>query len=285
MPHYNCFDPWKGMIVAFSGNIAVQCCHQMYSGQFWDQKEPLDIMEYWNNDWFQNLRAIFNGNNLVNTQCERCAQGILGSNSSIEIPKGLNSFQLDNYRKAIKNFQGKESVVDHYPVDYLFDFGRACDLDCIMCTQKEVRGFSSKERLPSKRLEAQADVLSHASSIMFFGGEPLIIKESLKFLEFMVTDPRLNNVEISMVTNGMHLDKIMDLIRNSPRLNVIISLDSIGEAYEHIRRGANWGKVSRNIDALLMLKKDHPLWKVNINSVLMKTSMTFLMTARSMSSI
>lgn len=277
MYKYHCPDPWLGMCVSFNGNVSVNCCQYQFSGMHWEPDTKLDLMSYWNDSWFQDVRTVLKKGKLAGSGCSHCIGASIVMDPTLpEIPVGLNEKQQANYERALESYKKRDLSVDHYPCSYIFDFGRQCNLNCVMCTQTDVRKQHKKEnQLSADRLMEQAEVLSYASKILFFGGEPLFIPESRKFLHHMLTDPRLLDVEFEMVTNGQLLGDFLPLLPNKDRIHLIVSLDSIEENYEHIRKGGKWDRVSKNIDEFVRLKHEHDKnrWRLLISTVLMKTSL------------
>lgn len=277
MYKYNCPDPWLGMCVSFNGNVSVNCCQYQFSGMRWEPGSRLDLLAYWQDPWFSKLRETLRSGKLKGSGCNLCISSkALLDPTSPEIPEGLNTKQYDNYNKALESYAKRELEVEHYPCTYIFDFGRQCNLNCIMCTQTDVRRQHKRDnQLSAERLMEQADVISHASKVLFFGGEPLFIPESRKFLDHMLTDPRLLDVEAEMVTNGQLLGDFLPKFPNKDRMHLIVSLDSIGEQHERIRKGGKWSRVSNNIDEFVRLRELHSKkhWTLLVSSVLMKTSL------------
>ena len=115
--------------------------------------------------------------------------------------------------------------------------------------------------------------LALANEIMLIGGEPLLIPECVRFIRRLSDDESVRNVKLSILTNATLLHKHMDLLSSFDRLGLIVSLDSVGESYEYIRKGGNWKQTENN---LLNFKKSaiekNRKWTVNISCVVMKSS-------------
>ncbi len=273
---FHCPHPWFGMAVSYSGNVSVDCCDYGFSGMLWNPASPLDIVAHWNNPWYQNLRKIFQGKSLTGSGCEWCRKGDqLFRPHDPSFPKGMNSLQEMNFKKALESYHDREPRVGHYPVDYLFDFGRQCNLDCCMCNQADVRKTNPGGQLSADALLAQIDILRHANSAYFFGGEPLLIGESRKMLHHLIEHPKLREIELRLITNGVLLGDFAKKMLPKDRLILTVSMDSWGDAYEAIRCGASWKNVSASVDRFLDLKVKHGKedWKILISAVFMKTAL------------
>jgi molybdenum cofactor biosynthesis enzyme MoaA len=276
---FNCPHPWFGMSVSYSGNISVDCCDYSFSGINWQNINSFNLKHYWNSTWYHDLRRIFQGNSLSGTGCEWCTKtDLLYNIYNPKTPECLNPIQLSNYTKALEAYNERKENVEHFPVNYTFDFGRQCNLDCIMCNQADVKNSDNGTQLSADMLMTQVDVLKYANSIYLFGGEPLLISESRKMLNFMLTHPKLYDVELRLVTNGVLLDNFLDNFLKKERIHITVSFDSVREGYEKIRRGASWKKVSKNIDRFLSLKIKYAKnnWNFTALAVFMKTTLKYL---------
>lgn len=273
MHTYNCLHPWTGLNIAFNGNVKVDCCYYRYNAFRWDPDGPLDIRSAWNNDWFQRLREIFLRDSLEGTGCHGCPEIYTMEEPPLANLDGFNAAQKANYELAIESYRAGSPTTESLPSYYFLDFGRRCNLNCIMCTQNDARKSEARDQLSCDALMAQADVLSKALEFKLIGGEPLAIPECRKFIEHLTTDDRLMDVRMRMITNGQFLDEFLPMFENRDKISLSISLDSSGDCYEKIRLGGKWDKVSSNIDQLLESRERlGRQWDVAVTGVLMKTS-------------
>jgi MoaA/NifB/PqqE/SkfB family radical SAM enzyme len=91
------------------------------------------------------------------------------------------------------------------------------------------------------------------------GGEPLLMKENLEFLELLKEKNPEVNLRIN--TNLSKVDtRIFDLICTFKNVHWIISVESIEEEYEYIRHGGKWADFMDNLNIVRNL--DH---KVSFN--------------------
>ena len=276
MRKYFCVDPWFGMCVAFHGNMAVNCCHYQFSGVPWQADAPLRLTERFNDPFFQQLRSWQLGATLQETGCSLCENSpVVRHPQPPATPEWLNASQTANYLKALTAWRKGAILADYSPTSYIIDFGRACNLNCTMCTQTDVRRASKDTGIPIGRLLAEEETIALASHVLFFGGEPLHIKESREFLEAMLSRPALRDVGIEMVTNGYFLPDFLDKFTEKPRIRLLVSLDATSEHYERVRRGSNWKRVSSAVKrfAALKARPEHRHWELVISAVVMKTTL------------
>ena len=147
--------------------------------------------------------------------------------------------------------------------------GAKCNLACRICSSSHsnqllkedsynIFGTINKEWI--RDLQSQSDwatddewwekvydISGNLKNIQFTGGEPLIIDQHFKYLEWLST----NNIdpEISYITNGtVELsEKIKNIWRNFSNVEVTISIDAIGDLGEYIRTNSVWEIQKKNL--------------------------------------
>jgi len=84
------------------------------------------------------------------------------------------------------------------------------------------------------------------------GGEPLLMKENLEFLELL---KQVNpNVNLRINTNLSKVDtKIFELICEFKNVHWIVSVESMESEYEYIRHGGSWTDFSANLKSIQQL--------------------------------
>lgn len=123
-----------------------------------------------------------------------------------------------------------------------------CNFACVYCTPEFSSRWASEKNIiintPSdiKKQEFKnyifnrADQLKH---VYMAGGEPLLMKENLEFLQLL--KEKNPNVNLRINTNLSKVDtRIFDLICTFKNVHWIISLETIEEEYEYIRYGGKW---------------------------------------------
>jgi sulfatase maturation enzyme AslB (radical SAM superfamily) len=265
-----CGQPWFELQIEYNEKVGC-CCYYKFEKE--NLNMPLDIDRYWNGRFMQQLRQTIASNEVEGTGCEGCQ--VLQYNTGADftkIPDGLTEPQIENWNKAIRDFKDKKINVDSYPVKYYMNFGLACNLKCVMCSQENLR-HADRRQLPVEPLLEMKEHLIKANEIAIIGGEPLMLPNSRKFIETVINDPDYSHVKLSIYTNGTLLHKYIEPLQNMRRLNICISLDSVGAAYEYIRKGARWRDTEKNILTFKEVGAKNGLdWSVNIAAVVMKSS-------------
>ena len=92
--------------------------------------------------------------------------------------------------------------------------------------------------------------LADAEYFEFTGGEPFMIKNHFKILEYCVEKGYAKNQDIHYNTNGTQLPQreIFDLWKHFKHVEVAFSIDDVGEPFEYQRYGANWKEVNHNLN-------------------------------------
>jgi len=130
-----------------------------------------------------------------------------------------------------------------------------CNLECIMCSEEnsskiaKLKIEQEEKLLPynDKFVEELRPFIPHLKSTKFLGGEPFLIPIYYKIWDLIIeVNP---SCEIVVQTNGTVLnDKIKELLENG-NFSISVSIDSLKkETYEHIRKGAIFEEVMRNLD-------------------------------------
>lgn len=128
-----------------------------------------------------------------------------------------------------------------------------CNLDCIMCYNKDVE---KKEVLTTSELKNFIDQLKEVGCMVLSltGGEPLLRKDTLKLVRYAQS----LGIKCVIYTNGTLLDKYAKHIIKSGLSKLFISLDSHDEKkFEEIRGQKKiFSKVIKGIKKMVKLKKE-----------------------------
>nr|AKC92675.1 putative AstB/chuR/mirJ-related protein [Amycolatopsis sp. SANK 60206] len=136
-----------------------------------------------------------------------------------------------------------------------------CNLRCTHCYQWNEQGFfrdfSAQQARTEIDLDVVADVLrttaANRAKLFLWGGEPLMYSKFTQVTELLERYPRT----VNMCTNGLlfqrHLD---DLLRVGENLNLLVSLDGLGEDHEALRGKGTFNRTMDNIGLMMDLKRD-----------------------------
>lgn len=186
--------------------------------------------------------------------------------------------------KNRKKIKYDTTVCDWYPYALQVITGTKCDVNCIMCYWRTLKvehhelSFDIYDELMRKCGKYLQTVLFSSM------GEPLYhsrIKDIFKLTQDY-------GAWISMITNGGHLNEVMDILAESGQ-SISISVDSPEkETFEFIRRGLKFNTIMENLTKISEIREENrknnkrgmytlqhtfrPLPFVNINYVVMKNN-------------
>jgi hypothetical protein len=206
-----------------------------------------------------------------------------------ERPKGCsNCWQEEDAGKTSKRmnsiYKMRSSLTDWTPnseptlkfID--FKLGNVCNLKCRICgswssskwaqeeldygenpvARKNLHEGGWPKRNPQFFEELQED-LKYVEYFEFTGGEPFMIKNHFKILEYCVEKGYAKNQDIHYNTNGTQLPgpEIFDLWKHFKRVEIAFSIDDVGEPFEYQRYGAKWKEVNYNLNQFKMYQTNN----------------------------
>jgi sulfatase maturation enzyme AslB (radical SAM superfamily) len=254
-----CPVPWTGLMYNFDGNVKNCIRSSAPIGSIHDRP----IEEIVNN--IKNIHTRFNM--IINESGPRCSP-------CYDLEKEKSSFNVISdrvfYLKELKsvplNTYDQPTTFDLHTVDVRWS--NLCNFSCVYCSPE----FSSKWaselqvdiKVPAdiKKENFKNYIFEHATQlkhVYMAGGEPLLMKENLEFLELLKEKNPEVNLRIN--TNLSKVDtRIFDLACTFKNVHWTISVESIEEEYEYIRHGGKWTDFLDNLNVVRNL--DH---KVSFN--------------------
>jgi hypothetical protein len=104
------------------------------------------------------------------------------------------------------------------------------------------------------------DVLKSVDSLerlYITGGEPLINDRVAEILGYLVDTGAASHIHLELSTNCTSVDaRYIERIKKFQRVELLLSLDAVGDTYEYIRHPARWSVVEANVRKL---KYEHGL--------------------------
>lgn len=159
---------------------------------------------------------------------------------------------------------GQRNIVDGF--DRVHDYLRIaiterCNLRCFYCMPEN--GIQLKEKSHLMTATETITLARHfvnlgVKKIRLTGGEPLVNKNA----DLIIQELSRLNLELAITTNGILLDKYIDLFKECGLRSINVSLDTLlEEKFARITRRDYFKKVTSNID--LLLKNDF-VPKINV---------------------
>ena len=94
-------------------------------------------------------------------------------------------------------------------------------------------------------------LLPNLNKIYITGGEPMIQKPVMEFIDYMIHSGYCDTVMLQFATNVSVVNPlILDRLRRFRRVHLTLSLDGVGSTAEYQRHGTDWAKIDSNIQAL-----------------------------------
>ena len=183
-------------------------------------------------------------------------------------------------RINIEEIVAKTDTDGHLPVDIpYFDLrlGNLCQLKCVMCSPHDSSAWIKEWKIQYpkyKTIELQQDQqwniefdytwyqkgvflksmrsqAHHIKELYFAGGEPLLIPEHYKILEFMVENGAAKLCVLRYNSNGLELpEKLFDLWKHFKQVKFNFSVDALEEKNDYIRYPSKWNNVVTNLRRL-----------------------------------
>jgi MoaA/NifB/PqqE/SkfB family radical SAM enzyme len=90
--------------------------------------------------------------------------------------------------------------------------------------------------------------LSNAQVVKFTGGEPMMIPQVKRTIDFMIDAGIAKDIELTLTTNGTwDLSPYYDKFKQFKDIIVIVSVDGVGPLFNYLRQNADWDFVYPNI--------------------------------------
>ena len=242
--------PWHGMAITANGNIK-PCCQ--WSGSL-GKTESVNIADtYINNKKIKELRQSFL-NNEKNSGCKSCwtrEEQIGKSRRTWFKEKFITKEIFNNYVSNIENFQLKQIDIN---------LSNICNLKCRMCGSWASNSWFEEDLILSKinsKFEKESNIenlkirqhtindlkslipyFKNLERIDFKGGEPMLAKNHVKFLELLIKEKLNNKIILQYTTNGTVINKnILNCLSKFKQVRIIFSIEGTGKLYSYIRGG------------------------------------------------
>lgn len=284
-----CPLPWIHLATRPNGDVRLCCTANASGAGLEDEKEiglvtkdgvrlnlqENTIEEIWNSEFMRKTRLeMLQGK--IPKSCTKCFE----EEANNIVSKRQWETVVWQERLDIDSIVSGTDKDGFLPVDIpYFDLrlGNLCQLKCIMCSPHDSSSWIKdwKSQYPLyKTIQLRTDQKwdidfnytwykknSFLSSIKnqsrnikelyFAGGEPLLIPEHYKILEFMVETGNAKNCILRYNSNGLELpEKIFELWNHFKEVKFNFSIDAVGEKNHYIRYPSDWNVVVSNLQRL-----------------------------------
>lgn len=248
-----CIDVYKNLNIQIDNNsvsISPCCLYHPLSTE--------SIIDFQNNPSLVSIRQQWD-NNIIPIGCRGCDRR-----------EPSNHWYKDNGYA--------DTAVELVRLDYWT--GDTCNLRCAICSPQYSSAWKEELKIPERKqivnyVWKNLD-LSILKFIHFNGGEPLLSKEHVKFLEAI---PIKSQVHINYNTNGTikPSTQLLELWEEFKLVQIDFSIDDIGQRFEYQRYPAKWNEVTETLQWYIDYAPVNCMFAVNTTvSILNKHNLTNL---------
>jgi sulfatase maturation enzyme AslB (radical SAM superfamily) len=229
-----CIAPWVNIHISQSNQIK-PCC-----GGRGDFKSIENYVNGTDSSLIQLKQDLVNGN--FSVFCQGCVE-----------------------KEWYSEFLDQPTIVDSID-DFLIKsvdarWGITCQLSCMYCNSSSSSTWSQLKSkvIPIQSLKIYNDNVNKTfelidsnrdqiTRVSMLGGEPLLLKENLRLLDAINED---TNIDIFTNLN-VDIDKneIFQRLIERKNVNWYVSMETIGQRFEFVRRGAEWDRQIKNLQQL-----------------------------------
>jgi MoaA/NifB/PqqE/SkfB family radical SAM enzyme len=210
------------------------------------------------------------GNDLMIKADMRAGQKFARCNPCYDLEQEKNNFNIISDRVFyLKELRDVDSTLydttnhDLHTVD--IRWSNLCNFACVYCSPEFSSKWASERNIvintpnDQKRQKFKQYIFERASQlkhVYLAGGEPLLMKENLEFLELL---QQVNsNVNLRINTNLSRVDtRIFDLVCEFKNVHWTVSVESMEQEFEYIRHGGVWQDFVDNLQIIKQL--DHKI--------------------------
>lgn len=233
------------------------------------------VEEVWNSEFMKSVRLDML-NDRIPESCKKCfveeANGIV---SKRQWETEVWASRID-VNKVVSNTGDDGSLPVNIPY---FDLrlGNMCQLKCIMCSPHDSSSWIKDWKIQYPKysvfelkqdqgwnkdydytwyqrgtfLDTMKNQATHIKELYFAGGEPLLIPEHYKILEFMIEVGTAHNCVLRYNSNGVDLpSKLFELWKHFKSVKFNFSIDAVGKKNDYIRYPSKWDSIVDNLHIL-----------------------------------
>ena len=261
-----CPMPFIQFSTTTMGNYQACCIAKQVDSMNFDNTTP---MEFFNSTHMKQLRYDMvnaNRSDLYNHTCSNCItqEKIYGKSKRIDALSHHIHGNLVSDKTITEIMKEQDTNLEPKDIDHLKMkvFGNICNLTCIMCypgtssaLAAEMKKFgtlpkhfkgktiqNSYKTIDKDKLYADLDIICPViREFEIVGGEPLMMKDALVMIEWIISKGYAKNMEFRIITNATVSNiEFLSLMKHFKRATFIISLDGFGKKDEYIRSGTIW---------------------------------------------
>ena len=260
-----CAAPWMHLHVVNDGR-AFPCCMTEINDEFVVGNVKNDsLIEILNSPKMKSMRkGMLESKNLPKS-CNRCTGREEAGFTSMR--HGMNDQWYSKIEDLVEDTDKEGKIKEVRLLYWDIRFSNYCNLACRTChpifstswanDYIRLRSHDDNVELGLQNLDNETNFwkeldsnLSLAEEIHFAGGEPVLMPEHWKIINFLEQKKRFN-VKLKYSTNATKLvvkgRNILDVWNNFKNVHLSLSIDGTGEHFELTRHKGNWKKTKENL--------------------------------------
>ena len=263
-----CMAPWVSLHMAPQGQVFPCCISAHYLDEAIGDVKEQPLEKIWNSTKMTTLRKnMMSGRK--SKQCELCYQYEQVGQTS---PRQDFNTEFGSQYDIVDRHTTIGGRFNKFELKYIdFRFSNLCNFRCRICSHHfSTSWFTEAVKLGTadpngKRLVVPMEniediwkqiepILPHLEHIHFAGGEPLIMEEHYRILNYFVENERFG-VRLTYNTNFSETKykgkDVMELWKLFKNVTVCASLDGMEERGELMRKGQNWAQTVENTERMI----------------------------------
>jgi len=268
LPESFCFAPWSHMEISSVGEFKPCCVYgesiKKDNGDTYNINTD-SITDVYNSNYLTNLRHNFVAGQRP-TECNTCWYKESHGNES---NRYWTTTALGN---AVELTQVEQPTLSNL-ISLDIKLGNLCNFRCRICNEQsssriagEKIKSNSIDKIKIQNINSNGNwvnksniwkeleiIAPQLTNLDLYGGEPLMIPQQVKFLDFLIDNNYSKNIRIHYNTNGsIFPDKLLHKWSKFKQVAMAFSIDNLGQRFELERDGVPWEVVDSNIDKFLL---------------------------------
>ena len=281
-----CSLPWHGVRIYDDGSYGICCTEKKPIHDDIDKYnlKEMSLSAWYNSDPVKTFRQKILGDE-KNSTCINCYQSDMYYGESLRYRHNFKNaiFTKDAFEKSYQQspwhnkFESSRETgtTDLMPRFLHLDFGNECNFACKMCNAKRSSKIASvlyqnnistfkktanwhRDPVKWKSFLHSLDELD-LNCIEVRGGEPTLIKKFTELLDHLIANKRFD-ISLNFSTNGSFLYEniaFLEKLEYFKDVDIAVSIETVDQANDYIRQGADTEKLLSAIEYVQSLKKSN----------------------------
>jgi len=265
-----CVLPWMHVATNASGNLRV-CCNSTPGKNFITKEDGTpyklqkdDLQEAWNSTVYKTIRKQM----LEGERPEMCTRCFREEDAGV---KSARQAWNEKWKQDVKYTENAPFDIQYVDLR----LGNLCNLKCRMCNPYASNQWVKEWALVEDALEPNEyerlskmswpehektwknlfSIADTVDEIYLTGGEPTIIQEQHRLLDYFIDKGTAHKIKLKYNTNLTNVPKhLIDKWTKFKRVQLNCSIDAVGELDRYIRYPSSWNKIQENFDIIRKLE-------------------------------